>query len=917
MPEDAPAQSAPEDPHVTDATFTIGGPSPLTAAGGVPLQIGRYRIIRLLGEGGMGAVYEAEQDQPRRSVALKMIKAAFAGAELLRRFSLESQALARLHHPGIAQVYEAGAAETGFGSQPFFAMELIHGKPLTVYAAEQNLDTRQRLLLMIQVCDAVQHAHLRGIIHRDLKPGNILVDEYGHAKILDFGLARMTDCDTQATRQTDLGQLVGTLAYMSPEQVQADPLALDTRSDVYALGVILYELLSGSLPYRMSHNLHEVVHTIQQVDPARLSSVNRAYRGDIETIVAKALEKDKTRRYQSAADLAADLRRHLAHEPIAARPPSTTDQIGKFARRHKSLVSGIGAVFVVLVAGAVTSTVEAVRARRAEQAAEAVNEFLQNDLLAQASSARQAGASARPDPDLKVRTALDRAAAGVGRKFQGQPELEASIRRTIARTYTELGLYAESQKQIERAIELLNRTRGPNSPETLAARYQLALAELSLGKYRESEAVARPVVAAQRRILGASHPDTLTSMNVLASDLTFLARFPEGESLLKEAIRLYKNSGAENDEELSTELSLATVYRFWGKFQNAEATDSGVLDRSRRVLGPEYPLTLNALEHLGEDYRLEGKYPDAEKVDVETLALRQRILGPDHSETFVAMNNLAGVYLLQGKYSQAEPMYRKVVEHELAAMGPDSPETLTPMHNLASTIYSEGRYAEAEAIEKDVLERRIRVMGREHWQTIMATDLLGGAYAMQGKLAQAEALHAESLEIARRTLGPANPNTLTTMNRLATAYRLDHKIPQAEKLQTEILSGIQAALGPEHPNTLTAMANLALSRHLLHRHAEASQLAQSALAIHERRYPNGWQRFRCESLLGASLAGQKQYEQAEPHLLKGYQGMAERKALIPADAMSNFTDAGTWVVELYKAWGKPEKVRQWRARSGS
>jgi serine/threonine protein kinase len=387
----------------------------------IPAAIGRYRIIRVLGEGGMGAVYEAEQEQPRRVVALKVIRPGYTTAETLRRFQHESQALGRLQHPGIAQIYEASTADTGAGPQPYFAMELIRGRPLQEYAEAHKLNTRERLALMAKVCDAVDHAHQRSVIHRDLKPGNILVDETGQPKILDFGVARVTGSDAQPTRQTGLGQLIGTLAYMSPEQVSGDPLALDSRSDVYALGVILYELLAGKLPYNFHGKpLHEGVALIRNEEPAPLGSIDRSYRGDIDTIVAKALEKDKTRRYVSAADLAGDIRRYLADQPIAARPPSASYQLQKFARRHKALVMGTAAVFLVLTAGVVASTWEAVRARTAERAAkaqeesaQAVNDFLRNDLLAQASAATQAGANTKPDPDLKVRTALDRAAARI------------------------------------------------------------------------------------------------------------------------------------------------------------------------------------------------------------------------------------------------------------------------------------------------------------------------------------------------------------------------------------------------------------------------------------------------------------------------------------------------------------------------
>src|SRR6266852_4390701 len=489
------ADDASENPLDPETAPTIAGASaPESVVRQFPTRIGRYRIIRLLGEGGMGAVYEAEQDKPRRRVALKIIKMAWASPELLRRFEQEFQTLGRLHHPGIAQIYEAGTADTGFGFQPFFAMEIINGKPLSDYADARHLSTRQRLALMIQVCEAVQHAHQRCIIHRDLKPGNILVDENGQPKILDFGLARVTDSDAQATRQTDIGQLLGTLAYMSPEQVLADPLALDTRSDVYALGVVLYELLAGRLPYNLSRQPHEAAQTIREEDPTPLSSASRLYRGDIETIAARALEKDKARRYASAADLAADIRRHLEDQPIIARPPSTTYQLQKFARRHKALVAGTAAVFLVLVAGIVASTREAVLARIAEQAAakeaasaKAVNDFLQNDLLAQASASNQSGPSTKPDPDLTVRTALDRAAQRIEGKFDKQPEVEAAIRNTMGKTYAELAQYAESQKQLERALGLERRVWGLENPKTLDTLNHLGRTAWLQGKYPEAE----------------------------------------------------------------------------------------------------------------------------------------------------------------------------------------------------------------------------------------------------------------------------------------------------------------------------------------------------------------------------------------------------------------------------------------------
>ncbi len=337
---------------------------------GLPTHIGRYRILRRHGEGGMGTVYEAEQDNPRRTVALKVIRRGLVSPELVKRFSHEAQILARLQHSGIAQVYEAGMGEDG---QPFFAMEFIRGMPLDEYARSRVLNAAASLELLARVCDAVQHAHEKGVIHRDLKPGNILVDETGQPKVLDFGVARVTAADllTSANR-TQAGQLLGTLSYMSPEQIAADPAGLDGRSDVYTLGVILFELLAHRLPYQLEQlPTHEVVRVIREQEPSRLGSIDTLYRGDVEIIVGKTLEKDKTRRYASAADLASDIRRYLRGEAILARPASVLYQLRKFARRHRALVVGTSGTFAALLVGTIVSIAFALRA---DQNARVANE---------------------------------------------------------------------------------------------------------------------------------------------------------------------------------------------------------------------------------------------------------------------------------------------------------------------------------------------------------------------------------------------------------------------------------------------------------------------------------------------------------------------------------------------------------------
>jgi serine/threonine protein kinase len=333
----------------------------------VPRNIGHYQIISVLGRGGMGLVYLAQQQQPKRVVALKLINARLTSLQQLRRLLREAEVLGRLQHLGIAQIYEAGTADSPDGSEPFIAMEYIRGQPITQYVWTKSLSVGARLDLFAKACDAIHHAHQQGIVHRDIKPANIMVDQSGQPKVVDFGVARLMDNDPRITRQTEDGQFIGTLAYMSPEHASAKPDQIDTRSDIYALGVVLYEMLAGQMPYRIDRcSIVDAVRVIREDDPARLSSISKRYSGDIEVIVNKALEKNKDKRYQSAAEMAADIRRHLYDQPILARAPSPGYQLQKFARRHKALVLGFTAVFFTLVVGLIGTTWQAVRATQQE-----------------------------------------------------------------------------------------------------------------------------------------------------------------------------------------------------------------------------------------------------------------------------------------------------------------------------------------------------------------------------------------------------------------------------------------------------------------------------------------------------------------------------------------------------------------------
>jgi tRNA A-37 threonylcarbamoyl transferase component Bud32/tetratricopeptide (TPR) repeat protein len=611
-----------------------------------PTQIGRYRIVRFLGEGGMGVVYEAVQENPHRTVALKVVKPGLDHS-LLRRFEHESQALARLQHPGIAHIYEAGVADTGFGPQPYFAMEFIRGQALRGYVEARHLSVRERLALMVKICQAVDHAHQRGLIHRDLKPGNILVDETGQPKILDFGIARVTDSEAQVTRQTDVGQLVGTLEYMSPEQVLADPGEVDTRSDVYSLGVILYEMLAGHRPYKLKRQLHKAVQAIREEDPAPLSLVSRDYRGDIETIVAKALEKDKERRYGSAAALALDLEHYLTDQPITARQPSAIYHLRKFARRHKALVGAVAAVFVALVAGIVASTEGLVRAKRERDRANRITDFMQN-MFKVADPAEARGNS------ITAREILDKASKGIDTGLAADPEVQAQMLHVMGNVYAGLGLYPPSETMLRRAVGIRRKVLGPNNPDTLDSMNHLSWVILYQGRYAEAEKLQRDALERERRVFGENNPQTAYAIDGLASTLGFESNYAEAEKLYRESLEIEKRiHGQDSREYLIVLGNLGWLLEQEGHLAESEKVLQDAVDLSRRIHRQDDPVALNVMTNLSATLMDEGRYAEAEKVQRGTIDIQQRILGPEHRSRRRSLRRSGEVVFANARHSEA------------------------------------------------------------------------------------------------------------------------------------------------------------------------------------------------------------------------------------------------------------------------
>jgi eukaryotic-like serine/threonine-protein kinase len=931
------------NPDDQAASIEGGQGTTLSAGGGETAGkvIGHYQLLQKIGEGGMGEVWLAEQKEPvRRRVAVKLVKAGMDTREVIARFESERQALALMEHPAIAKVFDAGSTPQG---APYFVMEYVAGVPITEYCDTHRLNIRERLDLFMHVCEGVRHAHQKAILHRDLKPSNILVTELdGRAapKIIDFGVAKaLGEKLTADTMFTRVGALVGTPEYMSPEQALSRGDDIDTRTDVYSLGIIFYELLAGVPPIELHKiALEEFLRRLREEEPAKPSTKIRTQDaatsselarkrqseplalakligGDLDSIALKALEKDRSRRYGSASDFAADIGRYLNNEAVLAVPPSAAYRARKFARRYRgTLVTACAFVLVLIVAAAI-SIRQSLRANREAAVAQAVNDFLQNDVLAQASAANQAGPSTKPDPDLKVRTALDRAAARITGKFDRQPEVEAAIRDTIGNTYVSLGLYPEGRTQLERALELRRRTLGMKDPKTLKTLSRLGRTASLQGKYPEAEGLQRESLEAQRKVLGPEHPDTLNSLNLLA-DLDYrLGKYAEAEALNLQALEIERRVlGPEDPMTLGSMVDLANVYTGEGKFGEAEALDSKILETRRRVQGAEHPSTLASMDNLASDYESEGKYAQAEAMAIQSLEIERRVLGPEHADTLSSINNLANIYNDEGKYEQAEQLLKQNLEISRRVLGPEHPDTMRNMMALSNVYAFHGQYAQADELLSQTVEISRRVLGPEHPDTLKVMANLASDEGFRGQYAPAEALMSKVLETARRVLGPEHRLTLAMQGHLAVVYQRERKYALAESTDAEALAGLRHSVGSDDEDTMAAAADVALARLSQGKFAESEPLAREAVKFDRKALPEDWHRFRAESLLGASLAGLKKYTEAEPLLLAGYQGLAAQKNRMGASDWYHVDRAHEWLVKLYQDWGKPEKAAEWKKK---
>jgi serine/threonine protein kinase/tetratricopeptide (TPR) repeat protein len=760
--------------------------SPSQAAGGT---IGPYRLLERIGEGGMGDVWLAEQTEPiRRKVALKVIKAGMDTRQVVARFEAERQALALMDHPSIAHVYDAGETPRGL---PYFAMEYVRGEAITRYCDRHHLTTRDRLELFLLVCAGVQHAHQKGIIHRDLKPSNVLVTIPGERpipKIIDFGVAKaIAQRLTERTMHTELGVMIGTPEYMSPEQADLSGLDIDTRTDVYALGMILYEILVGALPSDAAGlrraGFDEMRRLIREAVPARPSlrvrtlgadatraAENRGtepthlaglLRGDLDRIVMKALEKDRTRRYGSPAEMAADIERHLHHEPVLAGTPSAWYRAGKFARRHRFGVA-VGAMLALLLVGfAGAMAFQAQRLRRERDRAEteaakarAVRQFLQ-DTLASANPGEGQGR------DVTVVQALRAAVPKIDESLKDQPEVAAAVRLTMGKTLDALGDYEASEPLLLSSLETRRTLFGRDGLEVAESLEALGSLELDKDEYEQAQGHLRESLEIRRRVQGAGHPELAEPLIELAEVSLDTGDVADAERQYREALAIRsKTIGSDNPKNSKLLDGLAQTLMQQGRADEAEGMARRGVELARQRYGADaldVAIQKNNLANILATMNRPERLGEAEQLMRESVAAAERHLGADHAFVASTRHNLASVMQRRGDLAGAEVIYRQVLETHRRSLGEPSPQVSMDLWSLARVRGQQGDLEGAEALFRQALSMQEKVLPANHPYRARAMRQFSDVLKQEGKQAEAARLDEKAASIEKANQQPDQP----------------------------------------------------------------------------------------------------------------------------------------------------------------
>jgi len=853
-------------------------------AGAKPERIGSYKILETLGEGGMGIVYLAEQSKPiHRRAALKIIKLGMDTKQVIARFETEREALALMNHVNVAKVLDAGATESG---RPYFVMEYVPGIPITEHCDKHRLSTDERLRLFVDVCHAVQHAHQKGIIHRDIKPSNVLVtvqDDKPVPKVIDFGVAKATQHRlTERTLFTEQGQLIGTPGYMSPEQAEMTAFDIDTRTDIYSLGVLLYELLVGAMPFDtkslLQGGLAEIQRIIREINPpkpsTRLSNLQSEPRAPATGQPPPLLRGDRggspvqsePRPLGSGPEASA-----VAKSPLPDGRGSSIDAIAHLRHTEpKTLIRQIRGDLDWIVMKAM----EKDRARRYDTAnglaLEIIRHLKHEPVLA-----------GPPSAGYRLRKFVRRHRVTVVASSAVILSLAAGLVGTSV-------MYVQALRQRDRAQE--------------AER----LTQESLSEAEEARNEAEQVTQFLTDTLAAADPSKqgrdVTLREVLDRASEKISQQFAGKPLIE--ARLQKTVGLTYDK--------------LGLYERAEAHLADAAATYRRVLGERDSRTLAATNTLSVTIGNLGKYPASEAAHRSTLEIQRRVLGEDHPDTLASMSNLANAFREQGRYDEAEELHRKTLEARGRTLREGHPDTLASMNNLANVLMHQARYAETEELYRKTLDVRRRVLGEEHPDTLASMNNLGNVLLFQARWSDAEELYQKALEIKSRVLGEEHPDTLASMNNLGSAVYYQARWSEAEVLHRKTLEIMRRVLGIEHPVTLASMGNLANVLIDLDRCAEAEELARLALAVWEKRgdRTHVW-RWVTASVLGDALRGLGRFAEAEPPLLEASDALKDRQDASPTEKRR----ALDRIARLYESWGAAEpgkgyaeKAAQWHAK---
>jgi eukaryotic-like serine/threonine-protein kinase len=933
-------------------------------------RIGQYKLLQQIGEGGCGVVYMAEQEVPvRRKVALKVIKLGMDTGQVIARFEAERQALAMMDHPNIAKVLDAGA--TGRG-RPFFVMELVQGEPITAYCDHRQFSTRQRLELFIDLCHAVQHAHQKGIIHRDIKPSNILVTEVDGKplpKIIDFGIAKATSNQrlTEKTYFTAFEQFIGTPAYMSPEQAGLGRQDVDSRSDIYSLGMLLYELLTSQPAFDAEElrqaGIDEVLRTIREKEPprpsTRLTSLNQAQitsiarsrqtepaklssllQGDLDWIAMKSLEKDRQRRYETADALALDIQRHLNNEPVLARPPDTIYRLRKFVRRHKLAFAAGVAIALTLLLGILASTWQAVRATRAEReqirlrkeavAAEktAQTEASKSREVAQFLKEMLSGVGpevARGRDTELLRGILQKTADRIDHDLKSEPEVEAELRSTLGAVYEDLGDYPKAEVMHRAALAILRANPGLQEKDLAVTLNNLADTLDREGRYPEAEAMHRETLELRRKLFGNDHLDVAVSLNGLGTALWNQGRLTEAESCYRQAFAISAKTPTNNRPlvYMKTIGNLGVLLGREGKPAEAEKMFREVLDLQRKRYGDDSPEVAHTLGNLADALSDLGKLAEAEPLYREQLAMRRKLLGNTHPSLAFPLNNLAVLLYTQGKLEEAESLHREALAVRRTHLGNDHPFVAVSLCNLGKVLEARGETGEAEMDYRAAMSILRKNTGNER-ELADVLNYLAMLLVRQNNLAEAEALEREDLAIRRKLFGHDNPDVAAVLPDFSQLLKRTGKASEAEALQRELLSWRLKELNRQSPRTTNSIngvmdAYMRLVDGLLGagKFSDSETLARDWVAFAEKESPDDWRAAASRGYLGASLLEQKRFAEAEPMLIAGETRLEQQAKDIPVDQHSVLQEVAQRLVRLYEAIGQPDKAADWKKHLSS